>query len=58
MPVILPRDDQRKLKVVFNVDFEGLVRILPSRQKGKDILFSSYLFIVMISTTERFGEST
>lgn len=35
MQVILPRDDQRKLKVVFNLDFEGLVRILPSRQKGQ-----------------------
>ena len=35
------QDDQKKLKVVFNLDLEGLVRSLPSRQKGKDILFTS-----------------
>ena len=43
--------------MVFNLDFEGSVRTLPSRQKGRDMLFASCFFTVMIRTTEKFGES-
>lgn len=47
-----------RLKVVFNLDFEESARILPSRQKGKDILFTDYLFIITINTTEKFSKPT
>lgn len=56
--IILPEGSPGKLEVVFNVDFEEeSVRIFPSRQKWKDNLFTSYLFMLMISTTEKFSES-